>query len=94
MAIAGAGIRVALDGSGEGDGHGTGVALGTISCVVDEDERLGAVNDGVGDAHGGTVIKAGAKIGMKANGGADEVEDVGGVGIDLRSRDVLVPKIV
>jgi hypothetical protein len=94
VAIAGAGIRVALNGSGERNGHGSGIALGTVGSVVDGNEGLRAVDDGVGDAHGGAVIQTGAEIGMQANGIANEIEEVGGVGIDGRGRDVFVPEIV
>jgi len=94
VAIAGAGIRVTLNGSGERDGHGTEIALGAIGGVVDGNEGLRGVDDGVGDTHRGTVIQTGAEIGMQANGIADEVEDVGRVGIDGRGRDVFVPEIV
>jgi len=93
VAIAGAGIRVTLNGSGERDGHGTEIALGAIGGVVDGNEGLRGVDDGVGDTHRGTVIQTGAEIGMQANGIADEVEDVGRVGIDGRGRDVLFQRL-
>jgi hypothetical protein len=94
VAIAGAGIGVALDGSGERNGHGAGVGFATVGGVVDGNERLRAVDDGVGNAQVGTVVFAGTEVGMNADGGADVVDDVGGIGIDGRGRNVFVPEVV
>lgn len=94
MAIAGARIGIALDGSSERDGHGARVAFTTVGGVGDGNESLGGIDDGVGDAHVGAVVFTGTEIGMEANGGADVVDVVGGVGIDVGGGDVFVPEIV
>ena len=94
VTIAGAGIGIALDGSGERNGHGTGVAFAAVGLIVDGNERLRAVYDGVGNADVGAVVLAGAEIGMDADGGADVIDDCGRIGIDRGGGDVCVPEIV
>jgi len=94
VAITGTGIGVALDGRGERDGHGTGVALAAVRGVIDGDERLRGIDHRVGDADGGALILPSAEIGVQADGCADEVDYVGGVGINGSGGNVFVPEIV
>jgi len=94
VTIAAAGIRIAFDGRVERDGHGAGVGFAAVGLIVDRDERLRGVDDGVGDAHVGAIIFALAEIRMDPDGRADEIDDVGGVGIHGCAGDVCVPEIV
>ena len=94
VAIAGAGIRVALDGSGERNGHGAGIAFARRRLIVEGMKRLRGIDDGIGNAHAGTVVLTGAEIGMKSDGGADVINDGGGVGVDGGGGDVFIPEIV
>jgi len=94
VAVAGAGIGIALDGGGKRNGHGARVAFAAVGLIVDGNERLCGIDNGVRNADVGTVVFAGAKIGMDADGRADEIDDGGGIGIDAGRGDVCVPEIV
>jgi len=94
VAIAGAGIGVAFDGSGERNGHGAGVGLAAIGLVVDGNERLGGIDNRVGNAHVRAVVFPLAEIGMDADARADVVDNGGGIGIDGSGGNILVPEIV
>lgn len=94
VAVAGAGVGIALDGIAKCDGHGARVAFAAIGLVIDGDEGLGGVDNRVGDAHVGAVVLSLAEIGMQANGRANVIDEGGGVGINGRGRDVLVPEII
>ncbi len=39
-------------------------------------------------------VLAGAEVGMEADGGADEIEEGGGIGVDGIGGDVAIPEIV
>jgi hypothetical protein len=93
VTIAGTGIGIALNGSSKRDGHGARITFSAVSSVIDGHGRLRAVDDRIGDTHGGIVVKTGAKIGMQSDAGADETKDASGIGIHGGGRNVLVPKI-
>ena len=94
VAIAGAGIGVAFDGSSEGNRHGAGVGLAAVGLVVDGDERLSRVDNRVRNAHVGAVVFTLSEIGMDADGGTDVINDCGGIGIDGGGGNILIPEIV
>ena len=92
VAVAAAGIWIALDGRVGGHGHGAGIAFVAVGGEVDGHEAAG--DDDIGNANRAALISAGAEVGMKADAGADEVDVIGRIGIDLRGGDVGVPEIV
>ena len=94
MAITVAGIGVTFNGSGERNRHGAGVAFAAVGVVGDGDQGLRRIDDGVGNADVRAVVLAGAEVGVEANGGADVVDDGGGIGIDRRRGNIFVPEIV
>ena len=67
VAIAGTRIGVALDGRSKRNGHRASVGFAAVSGVIDGDERLGAIDNGVRNAHVGAVIFAGPEVGMNAD---------------------------
>ena len=94
VTIAGAGIGVALDGSGKRNGHGAGVGLAPVGLVVNGEERLSRVDNRVGNAHVGAVVFALSEIGMDADGGADVTDDCGRIGINGGGGNIFVPQVV
>ena len=94
VTIAGAGVGVAFDVNGERNRHGAGVGFAAVGGVVDRDERLRGIDDGVGSADVRAVVEAGAEVGMNADARSDVGDDGAGVGINGHGRDVLVPEIV
>src|SRR5262249_19725769 len=77
------------DGSISGNWHFARIAFVSVSGEVDVHKALRAVHRNVRNS-----VSARAEVGMQADGRTDSADDRGGVGINRRTGNVLVPGIV
>ena len=82
MAIAIAGIGIALNRRIARYRHRPGIAFGAISGESNADRRLGSAQHGVRDSDIRTLVLSRSKIGMHSDARPDEIDD----GIRVRDR--------
>ena len=92
MSVAVAGFGIALDQRIGRNRHGPGIALAGEGAERNVDLGLRARHHLVGNPDGLPLEDAGAKVRMQRDGRADEVDDVGGIEVHIRPRDVGVPQ--
>src|ERR1700740_1100981 len=93
MAVAIAGIGIALDRSIRRNRHRTGIALASKRREVDVHRRLRTAHHNIRDADVRAAELAGAEIRMQANRRTDEGKNGRRIRIYRRGRDVLIPRI-
>ncbi len=94
VAVAAAGIGIALDGSIRRDRHRSGIALIAVGREVDVHRRLRTTHHDIGNSNVRAVVQTGTEVRMQPDRRTNEVDHGRGIGIDGRGRDILVPGIV